>query len=112
MTPAARRLAADPHRRRRQVQPLMGEDGAGAAKAVRKRHEGATDHVRRAGQLCPDCEVRRRDLERPLNVCAVQRRRCPVGASPTRQPLQPEAIEAVMEVTKWQKPSASWVTDW
>jgi hypothetical protein len=24
-----------------------------------------------------------------------------VGASPTRQPLQPEAIGAVMEVTKW-----------
>jgi hypothetical protein len=26
-----------------------------------------------------------------------------VGASPTRQPLQPEAIEAVMDVTKWLK---------
>jgi len=30
-----------------------------------------------------------------------------VGASPTRQPLQPEAIGAVMEVTKWLKPSIS-----
>ena len=30
-----------------------------------------------------------------------------VGASPTRQPLQPEAIGAVMEVTKWLKPSVS-----
>jgi hypothetical protein len=30
-----------------------------------------------------------------------------VGASPTRQPLQPEAIGAVMEVTKWVKPSIS-----
>src|SRR5437016_12603429 len=39
--------------------------------------------------------------------CAVQRRRFPVGASPTRQPLQPEAIGAVMEVTKWLKPSIS-----
>jgi hypothetical protein len=29
------------------------------------------------------------------------------GASPTRQPLQPEAIEAAMEVTKWLKPSIS-----
>ena len=29
------------------------------------------------------------------------------GASPTRQPLQPEAIGAVMEVTKWLKPSIS-----
>jgi hypothetical protein len=30
-----------------------------------------------------------------------------VGARPTRQPLQPEAIGAVMEVTKWLKPSIS-----
>ena len=29
------------------------------------------------------------------------------GASPTRQPLQPEATGAVMEVTKWLKPSIS-----
>ena len=35
------------------------------------------------------------------------RRRFPVGANPTRQPLQPEAIGAVMEVTKWLKPSIS-----
>src|SRR5664279_5294673 len=40
-------------------------------------------------------------------VCAVIRRRFPVGANPTRQPLQPEAIGAVMEVTKWLKPSIS-----
>src|SRR6266852_547031 len=40
-------------------------------------------------------------------VCAVQRRRFPVGANPIRQPLQPEAIGAVMEVTKWLKPSIS-----
>jgi hypothetical protein len=38
---------------------------------------------------------------------AVQRRRFPVGASPTRQSLQPEAIGAVMEETKWLKPSIS-----
>src|SRR5664280_1113357 len=43
----------------------------------------------------------------PTWVCAVQRRRFPVGASPTRQSLQPEAIGAVMEVTKWLKPSIS-----
>ena len=30
-----------------------------------------------------------------------------MGASPTRQPLQPEAIGAVIEVTKWLKPSIS-----
>src|SRR6202048_5119107 len=36
-----------------------------------------------------------------------QRRRFPVGANPIRQPRQPEAIGAVMEVTKWLKPSIS-----
>jgi hypothetical protein len=40
-------------------------------------------------------------------ACAVQRRRFPVGENPTRQTLQPEAIGAVMEVTKWLKPSIS-----
>ena len=39
--------------------------------------------------------------------CAVERRRFPVGVSPTRQPLQPEATGAAMEVTKWLKPSGS-----
>src|SRR5271156_2510369 len=43
----------------------------------------------------------------PTWVCAVTRRRFPVGANPTRQPLQPEAIGAVMEATKWLKPSIS-----
>src|ERR1022692_2927208 len=38
-------------------------------------------------------------------ACAVKRRRFPVGANPTRQPLQPEATGAAMEVTKWLKPS-------
>ena len=37
-----------------------------------------------------------RDPQRPLNVCAVRRRRFPVGASHTRQPLQPEATGAAM----------------
>src|SRR5271169_2328823 len=45
--------------------------------------------------------------ERLLLACAVQRRRFPVGESPTRQSLQPEAIGAVMEVKKWLKPSIS-----
>src|SRR5437660_10922559 len=43
----------------------------------------------------------------PLRGCAVERRRFPVGVSPTRQPLQPEATGAVMEVTKWLKPLVS-----
>src|SRR5712664_2239700 len=48
------------------------------------------------------------DQARCLDLaCAVTRRRFPVGASPTRQPLQPEAIGAVTEVTKWLKPSIS-----
>ncbi|WP_454753595.1 hypothetical protein [Cupriavidus necator] len=34
----------------------------------------------------------------------------PVGESPTRQPLQPEATGAAMEVTKWLKPSDKRVT--
>jgi len=63
-------------------------------------------HARRAGTI-------NRLLAQPVGIglpvlaCAVQRRRFPVGASPTRQPLQPEAIGAVMEVTKWLKPSSS-----
>jgi len=51
----------------------------------------------------PTCDVRfvRQKLsveECPGWVCAVQRRRFPVGANPIRQPLQPEAIGAVMAV--------------
>jgi len=38
--------------------------------------------------------------EGPFWVCAVTRRRFPVGANPTRRPLQPEATGAAMEVTK------------
>src|ERR1700736_5821450 len=43
----------------------------------------------------------------PLWVCAVTRRRFPVGASPTRRTLQPEATGAGMEETKCLKPSDS-----
>src|ERR1700676_4153894 len=43
----------------------------------------------------------------PPWVCAVKRRRFPVGVSPTRQPLQPEATGGAMEVTKWLKTSDS-----
>src|SRR5258708_34859376 len=44
-----------------------------------------------------------------MSVLGVRRAKAafPVGASPTRQPLQPEAIGAVMEETKWLKPSLS-----
>ncbi len=47
------------------------------------------------------------EAECPYWVCAVVRRRFPVGARPTRRTLQPEATGAVMEVTKWLKPSGS-----
>src|SRR2546422_117200 len=50
------------------------------------------------------------DIECPLLACAVTRRRFPVGASPTRQRLQPEATGAAMEETKWLKPSDKRVT--
>src|SRR5271166_7070260 len=56
----------------------------------------------RSGSICP---VRQALGERPLFACAVRRRRFPVGESPTRRTLQPEATGAVMEVTKWLKPS-------
>ena len=55
----------------------------------------ATGRGKMQVQPCPQCP------------CAVERRRFPVGANPTRQPLQPEATGAVMEVTKWLKPSDS-----
>src|SRR5260370_23411483 len=45
------------------------------------------------------------DYKSPKWLWAVIRRRFPVGASPTRRPLQPEAAGAAMEVTKWLKPS-------
>jgi hypothetical protein len=63
------------------------------------------------GSRLPDhamlCSTAKWRGDRPLGVCAVKRRRFPVGASPTRQPLQPEAAGAVMEATKWLKPLVS-----
>ena len=56
---------------------------------------------------CDDHGNAKGTRECPSRVCTVTRRRFPVGADPTRQPLQPEAIGAVMEVTKWLKPSIS-----
>ena len=45
----------------------------------------------------------------PMSELGVRREKAafPVGASPARQPLQPEATGAVMEETKWLKPSVS-----
>src|SRR5258708_3969769 len=65
-----------------------------------QRSDGGKGLAGSAGVSCAFLECRRL-------ACAVKRRRFPVGARPTRQPLQPEAIGAVMEVTKWLKPSIS-----
>src|SRR5262245_40228836 len=53
--------------------------------------------------------VRGSNREPCMSVQGVRRgrRRFPVGENPTRQPLQPEATGAVMEETKWLKPSDS-----
>ena len=72
--------------------------------------DGPLDTVYSNRQMAPLTNFLRRlplSPERLLCPCAVTRRRFPVGASPTRRPLQPEAIGAVMEVTKWLKPSIS-----
>ena len=68
--------------------------------------EGATFIFRSTGPVAllngaPELERGR------LPVCALKRRCVPVGANPTRQPLQPEATGAVMEETNWLKPSVS-----
>ena len=85
-------------------------------RAAEQRDEFAPPHVRppaqRTGIVAAQASAMGAQLGQvvgrcPLRVCAVERRRFPVGASPTRQPLQPEATGAVMEVTKWLKPSDS-----
>ena len=57
------------------------------------------------GCRCSTSGVRFHSVDGLLRVCAVLRRRFPVGANPTRQTLRPEATGAVVEVTKWLKPS-------
>jgi hypothetical protein len=46
----------------------------------------------RNGNPTTFCEAAILEGQRLKWVCAVTRRRFPVGASPTRQPLQPEAV--------------------
>jgi hypothetical protein len=66
--------------------------------AARSRWDDAVARLYRLWEAMAQCLIW---------VCAVTRRRFPVGASPTRQPLQPEATGAGMEVTKCLKPSDS-----
>ena len=82
---------------------LRGKVGVG-------RVRGAATHdaqrCRQECRLCRRVQVFHWSRERVRSrVCAVIRRRFPVGASPARRMLQPEATGAVMEVTKWLKPS-------
>src|SRR5262245_22832985 len=89
-----------------------GEKFACAARARPVHRHFDRGQIGRAGSA-PNVSVGRCTHPRHLGssslvwVGAVQRRRTPVGATPTLQPLQPEATGAAMEVTKWLKPSVS-----
>ena len=50
--------------------------------------------------------------ERPLRVCAVKGGAFQWVRNPPGDSLQPEATGAVMEVTKWLKPSVQRATNW
>ena len=78
-------------------------------RGLQDRSLSATAGVRPQDAAPPRRTTKRDSHEIPfsLRVCAVKRRRFPVGASPTRRPLQPEATGAGMEVTKCLKPSDS-----
>ena len=103
--------AAAPVSRRNAVRPAHAAEPVRLSARLRARPGVAGGAVCRAAvrsvigeRVSPD-DRRRMDSDCPLLACAVTRRRFPVGASPTRQPLQPEATGAAMEVTKWLKPS-------
>ena len=82
---------------------------------ARSRPSGLNPSIRRSDGVAQRIDAlvsrpHRRIVGCPLLACTVTRRRFPVGASPTRQPLQPEAIGAVMEVTKIYK--LNWCSEW
>jgi hypothetical protein len=88
-----------------------GPAGGGATR--KKRRETPCALVTASGPsgaLTPSSCIRRRKADSPhrqQRVCAVGRRRFPVGEIPTRQMLQPEATGATVEVTKRLKPSGN-----
>ena len=59
----------------------------------------------RTPAFLPNLRLRHGDPQRPLNVCAVKGGAFQWVQDPPGQTLQPEATGAVMEVTKWLKPS-------
>ena len=96
-------------RRGRRARAPQAASGRGA-RGSRAPRRGRRSAQLRASALCTwDIRAGRPRLscprERPLWVCAVTRRRFPVGARPTRQSLQPEATGAAMQETNWLKPS-------
>src|SRR5258705_4240006 len=81
------------------------ENSTMMAATTRASHSSPISRARRRAPfsiLAPERlkESRSNSRVRPLLACAVTRRRFPVGASPTRQTLQPEATGAAMEVTQ------------
>jgi hypothetical protein len=75
--------------------------GVMAVKTGKGRSAPTVEETRKIG-----CVLRKGAWQR-LVACAVERQRFQVGASPTRQPLRPEATGAVMEITKSLKPLVS-----
>ena len=67
------------------------------AESPRRIYRYAPTHFPKVAGVC---RAQGEPAEGPLRVCAVKRRRFSVGTRPTRQPLQPEAAGAAMEVTK------------
>ena len=69
------------------------EAQAGSSKASQCRTDIKTNQVVAVSSAVCTCSALGFGAGCPLRVCAVKRRRFPVGANPTRQPLQPEASE-------------------
>lgn len=102
----------------KQLQPMVrrlrtnGEEIGWQWKA---RQSGSPTNVDR-GSNGDRTLILRRSLEKQVKLVALpvrrERRRFPVGESPTRQTLQPEATGAGMEETKCLKPLDRAVTTW
>ena len=93
------------------LEPIL--DGRQGPFTPRRLHESDRFHRRsRTGRLRPPAMSAmahsfrtRTDQERPHRVCAVKGGAFQWVQIPPGETLQPEATGAVMEVTKWLKPS-------